>query len=96
MSTTGRGGAPNITGTGGTGGEHHGRGRVVEHRRARAERRVRRAPAAGGMIMTGTAENKKTSTSSGCSCSTVEPSRGPLAFVVLLLLALVLRRRKIL
>jgi MYXO-CTERM domain-containing protein len=48
-----------------------------------------------GTSMTGTGGDKKTSSSSGCSCSTVEPSRGPLAFAVLLLLALVLRPRKI-
>jgi MYXO-CTERM domain-containing protein len=50
---------------------------------------------AGGSVTTGTGGNRVTSPSGGCSCATVEPSRGPLAFVVLLLLALVLRRRKI-
>jgi MYXO-CTERM domain-containing protein len=54
------------------------------------------AGGAGGSVTTGTGGNKGTSPSSGCSCATVEPSRGPLAFVVLLLLALLLRRRKIL
>ena len=49
----------------------------------------------GGAITTGTGGSVATSSGGGCSCATVETSRGPLAFVVLLLVALVLRRRKI-
>ena len=51
---------------------------------------------AGGAVTSGTGATAMTSPTSGCSCATVETSHGPLAFVVLLLLALVLRRRKIL
>jgi MYXO-CTERM domain-containing protein len=49
---------------------------------------------AGPTSTGGAGGTKTTSPAGGCSCATVEVSHGPLAFVVLLLLALVLRRHR--
>ena len=80
-STTGTGGSSSSTGAGGN--PSTGTGGAG-------------AAGAGGAVSTGTGASAMTSPTSGCSCATIEASHGPLAFVVLLLLALVLRRRKIL
>lgn len=93
VSTTGQGGSSGSSGTRGTGGvSTTGAGGTST---TGAGGTPSTTGGAGGVLTTGTGGNKMTSPSSGCSCATVEPSRGPLAFVVLLLLALVLRRRKI-
>jgi MYXO-CTERM domain-containing protein len=107
VSTTGQGGASaagtggaNTTGTGGANTTGAGGANTTGAGGANTTGAGGTPSTAGtggaGISMTGTGGDKKTSSSSGCSCSTVEPSRGPLAFAVLLLLALVLRRRKIL
>jgi MYXO-CTERM domain-containing protein len=80
--TTGTGGSPTTSGTGGKPSTTGAGGASVA--------------GAGGSATTGTGGNEKAGSSSGCSCSAVEGSHGPLAFVVLLLLALVIRRHKIL
>ncbi|HTB61866.1 MAG TPA: MYXO-CTERM sorting domain-containing protein [Polyangia bacterium] len=80
-STTGTGGSSSSTGAGGNPSTGTGGAGTA---------------GAGGAVTTGTGASAMTSPTSGCSCATIEASHGPLAFVVLLLLALVLRRRKIL
>ena len=80
-STTGSGGSSSSTGAGGNPSTGTGGAGTA---------------GAGGAVTTGTGASAMTSPTSGCSCATIEASHGPLAFVVLLLLALVLRRRKIL
>ena len=83
-SATGTGGSSSTTGTGGKPGPTGAGGSSTT------------GAGGAGAGPTGTGGDKMTSSTSGCSCATVEPSHGPLAFVVLLLLALVLRHRKIL
>ena len=101
VSTTGTGGSSSTTGTGGatttgTGGASSTTGAGGSATGTGGSSSARGTGGAGGASTTGTGGNKMTSTTSGCSCSAVEASHGPLAFVVLLLLGLVLRRRKIL
>ena len=88
-STAGTGGA-STTGTGGSFGSTGAGGNPSTGTGGAG------AAGAGGAVSTGTSASAMTSPTSGCSCATIEASHGPLAFVVLLLLALVLRRRKIL
>ncbi len=96
-STTGAGGSSSTTGAGGAsttgagGASTTGAGGKPSTTGAGGASTT----GAGGAVTTGTGGTKMTSPASGCSCATVEPSHGPLAFVVLLLFALLLRRRKI-
>jgi len=88
-TTTGAGGA-SATGTGGSSGRSGTGGKPSTTGAGGAS-----ATGTGGAATGGAGAFAMTSPASGCSCATVEASHGPLAFVVLLLLALLWRRHKL-
>jgi MYXO-CTERM domain-containing protein len=92
--TTGTGGAT-ATGTGGSSSASGAGGKPSTTGAGGAGATGAGGTGTGGTGTGGASGNKMASPASGCSCATAEVSHGPLAFVVLLLLALVLRRRKI-
>ena len=86
VSTTGTGGGTGGGPGGGTGGGTGG---------STGAGGTSGTTGAGGTSATGVGGDEMVGPSSGgCSCATVDGSRGPLAFVVFLLLALVLRKRR--